>query len=88
MKKFKPEDLGFIKSNDDEFILVREFKVVAGMHFLNFTQGIPIEYVVFRVVHCSDGTTKMSNVFEGKIPSIEFGRELMKNTLWKYFEKL
>lgn len=56
-------------------------KVTGKFIHLNFAQGLPIEWIIKKVVHCYDGSTKEHKVFDGRIPTNEFGKELIKNTL-------
>lgn len=91
--KFNPVKCGFLKRRDKDeewqYILLGDDedrsdynKVIGRMWHVNYFMGLPIEWEVFRVVHCVDGSTKEHSVFQGRIPENSFGRELIKNLFY------
>ena len=79
-KKFNPLLHGFVKgAEDDTFVLMRDYKVIGIIYYINYNQGLPTEYSIKKVIHCFGGDTKSHKIFDGRIPTNEFGAELIKN---------
>lgn len=82
--KFNPKDCGFFKRNDadgeEEYVLLDDkYRAVGKLFHTNYFQGLPIEWTAYKFVHCCDGKTKEHIVFEGRIPTNVFAKELFKN---------
>lgn len=84
--KFDPTKTGLmvsVKEGDDEyFINIKNNKVRFKLFHVNHMHGLRAEWHMEEVIHRNDGTYKENSVFWGKIPSQEFGDELLKNLIY------
>ena len=81
-QSINPIAFGFVikhEGSDHHFLYIKNNKVVAKMYHVNWFQGLPYEWAIVKVVHCINEETKEHTIFEGNIPTEEFGRELIKN---------
>lgn len=82
MKKFKPSDFSFIyNKKEEEYVYLKADKVFYKLVYINYAQGIPYEWFLFKVVHKIDGGTCDELVYSGKIPTFNFAVELFQNSL-------
>lgn len=79
--KFNPQKCGLTQDpeEDGDHLYIQNNKVVLRLRHFNYFQGIDIEWSIYKVIHCYDGSTKESIVFSGKIPTNEFWEQLFKN---------
>lgn len=84
--KFNPITCGLVKKKDKdgevEYVLLDDNQVVGKLWHVNYLQGLPIEWSAYKIVHCFDGSSKQHKVFDGRIPTNAFGRQLIKNLFY------
>lgn len=77
---FNPEISGFIQDKQEErWILVKDYNVVAEMFYANYAHGLSFEWRIVKIVHKARGEASRNTVFEGAIPDKEFGEMLIEN---------
>lgn len=84
--KFRPAACGLLKRKDKdgetEYLYLKGDKIVGRLWHVNYFMGLPIEWEAFRIVQCVDNDTKQHCVFQGRIPTNAFGRQLIKNLFY------
>lgn len=80
IKKFDPKDFLFIyDENEEEYIFIKEEKVICKLIHYNYAQGLDCEYSAYKVHHQIDGSFTDELRYSGKIPTFYFAVELFKN---------
>lgn len=84
MSKFKPTKCGFIEDSEEEgtFYYLQNDKVKLKLFHVNYWQGIQAEWLIHKVIHCVDSSSKSHVIFEGKIPTNEFWEQLKVNLIF------